>query len=745
MQYCGLRPRVCTIADAVLKRGACVALLVCGWSLDAAASISVSPSPLDAGTSMVGTPTSADGTLTSTTNVHVDLKITTACSGGGGTFEFATDTNINLNSPAMISVTYTPTLSGTRSCRVDVYDTGTTTVLGSFNVRGTGLDPPTQTTAGNPAYGAVRWNDAAPVHTVTHVFTVSNTGDLPLDVTASIGGTNASDFTITSPAAQSVPAGGAKNWTVVFDPDAGGNRTATLTFDGNDPKKPAGDSFTLTGAGTNAVISVPATTFDYGIINVGSSQPADVTITNIGAAPKGNLGVTSASISDPNNSGWFSFAGSCSGQSCTFSPALSIQTSQIVTVRCAPPLTATATMVQTATVTFVSDTDNGSPANTASLRCTAGKSSLSTNQNVITFGSARVMTTTAGSTVTITNTGNVGTTYYLVPTGTNQAQFTLSTQSGCGTSATNQCPIAAMGMSSFSVVFKPTGEGDISAGVTIVVAGSSNVQVTLVGRGIDNHIQMIDAAQFPDTFRHPGEMATVMPIAVKNIGEYPLSVSAVMLEGAPIWTLAEPFQPFVVPGLGSVNINVKFQPETAGKMPDGVLVVISDDTKAVNPLPTVVISGNGKDRNIEVRGPIDFGNTGAGVPINLTQIKAPADWLTVHNLDDTAFKIREITSDMPDVFKIQTLSGDKINNRELAVDGTEQFEIVFLPPKVGDYNADIKVFLDEDPTSQRTIQVHGNALFVDAHGGGGCSTGRGAGGGVLLAFAALLRRKRRRA
>ena len=54
------------------------------------------------------------------------------------------------------------------------------------------------------------------------------------------------------------------------------------------------------------------------------------------------------------------------------------------------------------------------------------------------------------------------------------------------------------------------------------------------------------------------------------------------------------------------------------------------------------------------------------------------------------------------------------------------------PPKVGDYTANLTLFLDQDPQGQRTIQVHGNALFVDAHGGGGCSTGNGAGGGVLV-------------
>jgi MYXO-CTERM domain-containing protein len=90
------------------------------------------------------------------------------------------------------------------------------------------------------------------------------------------------------------------------------------------------------------------------------------------------------------------------------------------------------------------------------------------------------------------------------------------------------------------------------------------------------------------------------------------------------------------------------------------------------------------------------------------------------------------------VFKIRTLSGDDINNMDLMVGGMEQFEVTFLPPKVGDYNANLTLFLDMDPDGQRTIQVHGNALFVAAHGGGGCSTSGGSGAGMLLVLGALV-------
>ena len=160
----------------------------------------------------------------------------------------------------------------------------------------------------------------------------------------------------------------------------------------------------------------------------------------------------------------------------------------------------------------------------------------------------------------------------------------------------------------------------------------------------------------------------------------------------------------------------------------------------------VIVSGNGKDRNVAMGPALDFGNTGAGVPVSYTLLKTSDEWLTVINQDEADFKIREIKFDMPDVFKVQTLGGDDVKNMDLRIGETKQFEVIFLPPEIGEYTANMKIYLDQDPEAQRTVEVHGRALFVDAHGGGGfgCSTGNGAGCGVLLALV-LLRRKRRRA
>jgi hypothetical protein len=730
-----------------MGRGLCIALLVIGWSPDARAAISMSPNPLDVGNVMLGGTAMASGTLTSTESVRVNLRVTNICSGTGtGTFELDKTSNINLNAPQTITVTYMPSMSGVRQCAVAVTREGSTDLVGAFYVRGTGLAPQTMAISGNTSFGAVRWNDAAPIHTRSRTFTVSNGGDVTLTIT---NVTVTGDFSITSgQTSTTILPGNSKSWTITFDPNApGGNKTGTLTFTGDAPGNPS-ESFTLTGVATNAIISVNDQAF--GIVNTGSSASADITVTNIGAAPKGPLGVTSAAIS--GGAGWFSFAGCGGGTSCTFSPALSITNAMVVGVRCSPPVTANASDMQMATVTFTSDTDNATPDNVSTLTCVAGKSSLATSMSTVTFSPQLVATTSTPVTVTVTNTGNVDATFYLLRTGANAGAFAVSTPTGCGTSAQNQCTVAANnGTAMVAVTVTPGFEGDVTAGLSLVSTATPFPQLTLSARGIDRHIDLIEAMQFPDTFRNPGDMATVMPVTIKNIGEYPLQVSQIALQGAPSWELVEPESSFEIGGLSSRDVMIAFTPVAAGKAPDATLAIASDDRNA--PLRTVVISGNGKDRNVEFGpGAIDFGNTGAGVPVRLTTIKRPDGWLSVSNDDEFDFVIRDVRFDVSNVFRVEGFGGDGVQGMMLPAGTRHNLELVFTPPDVGEYTVNMTLYLDQDPVGQRTVQLTGNALFVDAQGGGGfgCAVARGstggtAGAGVALVLLALVRRKRARA
>jgi len=92
--------------------------------------------------------------------------------------------------------------------------------------------------------------------TLTHTFTIHNTGEADLALTGSplveIGGTHAGDFTVTAQPASSVAPEASTFFTVRFDPGAIGTRSATVSIANNDSNEtPYG--FAIQGTGAWAV------------------------------------------------------------------------------------------------------------------------------------------------------------------------------------------------------------------------------------------------------------------------------------------------------------------------------------------------------------------------------------------------------------------------------------------------------------------------------------------------------------
>ncbi|MBA3458741.1 MAG: choice-of-anchor D domain-containing protein [Deltaproteobacteria bacterium] len=717
----------------------CMVALGIAWAPSAQAGVvTMSPNPVDVGGVLVGQTGMASGKLSDTSNEKVDLSAPINCSGSAGTFTLSPTQSVNLNEPKTIDVTYAPTMRGTRTCRIDVFEEGTTSpVLGSFQIRGTGQDPPIINVTGTRNFGSLRWNDAAVPHTSTRTFTVTNQGDLDLVVSAvTIGGANAGDFVITAGSVpQTIPRNNTAQWTVTFNPSAAGGRSATLTFASN--AATAAPALSLTGEGTNALISVDDKAF--GIVSTGSSSTLDINVLNQGANPRGRLGVTTAVITGGS---WFTFSACGGGTTCTFPTPLSIQNNATVGVRCSPAAAALANDMQSATVTFTSDTDNAAsnPDRVSSLTCTAGKSALATNNPSVMFPSQLFMTPAPAQTLVAMNTGNISTSFYLRLTGAGASSFTATATGGCGTAAGNTCTLAMGASIDITVNFTPGMEDDIVAGLDLVSTALPFPQLSLAGRGIDRHIAVAPEVMFADTFRNPGNRATIAAVPVRNTGEYPLRVSGVSVTGEPNWALAEPVTAFDVPGMGSHDVMVKFTPEAAGKAPNGTLLVMSDDRTF--PTSMITLSGNGKDRRVQMGPPaIDLGDTGAGVPTRLSVLR-PDDLLAIRNRDtDNAFTIRAIEIEGDQVFSIVELGADEA----LPAGATKTFDVVFNPPGIGEYEATAVLYLDEDPTPHMSIPLHGRALFVDAHGGGGCSAGTGSSAGMILVLGALFAGRRQRA
>lgn len=129
----------------------------------------------------------------------------------------------------------------------------------------------------------------------TRTFTVSNVGSMALNLTGAtkvvLGGANASDFTVSAqPTSPVAPVSGTTTFSVVFDPSAGGARTATVSV-ANDDSDENPYNFSIQGTGDAPSLTYSAAVFSESGANDGSIiNTVPVTITLAGDTFTGNSG-----------------------------------------------------------------------------------------------------------------------------------------------------------------------------------------------------------------------------------------------------------------------------------------------------------------------------------------------------------------------------------------------------------------------------------------------------------------------
>ncbi|HEX2687177.1 MAG TPA: choice-of-anchor D domain-containing protein, partial [Kofleriaceae bacterium] len=271
-----------------------------------------------------------------------------------------------------------------------------------------------------------------------------------------------------------------------------------------------------------------------------------------------------------------------------------------------------------------------------------------------------------------------------------------------------------------------------------IFGGPNQVMITVKGRGIDRHI-VVDAMEaFPPTFRNPGDSAPIKTVTVHNNGEATLHIAGVMVTGAPVWELLDG-SAIDLPGGGSHDFLVKFSPTMIGAAPTGQLTIVNNDN--AKPMAVVTLTGTGIGRNVAFGPPtIDLGYTGVGIPLT-------TDMLMVTNMDPAvSFKIHAISLADGTAFRIENPPADV----ELSTT-PKNFALTFDPTMEGDFTTTARLYLDQDDQVQAEVQITGHAVFVNAHGSGGCHAGGNRPGsgsvlalGVLAALGSLGQRRWRR-
>ena len=383
------------------------------------------------------------------------------------------------------TVQFNPTASGTQTANVSFADSdSSTTSPFTFAINGVGTAPAITVKGGGNAItdgatAASASDDTAFGSTafgspISETYTIANTGTAALTVgQVSIGGTNPSDFTVTSQPATSVAPGSSTTFTVQFSPTASGTRSATVNFSEDDTTTTSPFTFAISGVGPAPIIAVKgggnaitdgATTASasddtaFGSTTLGSPVSETYTIVNSGNAA---LTVGQVSIGGPNASDF----------TVTSQPAASVAagSSTTFTIQFSP----TASGTRSATVSFSEDdTTTTSPftfaisgVGTAPIIAVTGAgqaigdgSTTASAANDTSFGS-----TTLGSpvseTYTITNSGNAALTLGQVSIGgTNASDFTVTSQPATS--------VAPGGSTTFTVQFSPTAVGTRTATVS---------------------------------------------------------------------------------------------------------------------------------------------------------------------------------------------------------------------------------------------------------------------------------------
>ena len=366
--------------------------------------------------------------------------------------------SINAAGSCTISVTFTPTASGTRTASISVADNATGNPH-LVPLTGTGTTSPAVSLSPNPvAFGNQAVNTSSTARTVT----LSNTGTAALTISGiSITGTNANNFSQTNNCPASVNAAGSCTISVTFRPTASGTRSASISVVDNATGSPHLVSLTGTGTTSPAIsLSPNPVTFGNQAVNT-SSAARTVTLSNTGTAA---LTITGISITGANANN-FTQTNNCSasvnaGASCT------------INVIFRP----TANGSRTASLR-VADNATGSP-HLVPLSGTGTSPAVSLSPNSLAFPIQMRNTTSPPRTVTLSNTGTAALTITSITiTGTSASSF----------AQTNNCPssLNASATCTISVTFRPTATGSRTASLRVADnATGSPHSVSLSGFGL---------------------------------------------------------------------------------------------------------------------------------------------------------------------------------------------------------------------------------------------------------------------
>jgi hypothetical protein len=487
---------------------------------------------------------------------------------------------------SVISVVFTPAAVGTRNATVLVTDNAAGSPH-SIPLAGNGIAVPVMTVlTPNLAFGDVELGQKS-----TKSISVKNTGDANLIISAvNFSGANASDFASEGNSFPiTVAPGATATLNVAFTPAALGSRSASVGLTHN---ATGTASVVLSGTGVQPSITITPGSLSFGNQLVRTtSATKNVVVSNSGTS---NLIINNVTIS---GSAATEFSFTAVATPITIAPSASTT----ISVTFTPDTTGarTASLV-------ITDNATGSP-HSVTLVGTGTAPAISVNPETVVFANQRVNTASAGSPLSITNTGTADLVLTSVTlAGTNAADFVVGSLS---------LPITITSGNKISVTltFKPSDVGVRTAQLTIAHNAGPSTVVALSGSGVQGDTTIsVSPATLDLGSSAVGSSTGSKPVIVTNTGSANLVMSKAELSGpqAAEFTLTMAPLPLTVYPSGSTVIGVTFKPQGIGNR-TATLTITSNGAGSPH---TVALSGKGLGTPVfsSVPASLDFGKQNVG-------------------------------------------------------------------------------------------------------------------------------------
>jgi len=535
------------------------------WFLNPSQLVMLSPTAIDFGNQDVGT-TSSPQNITLVNNQGVPLNISSIAPTGTNAGDFAQTNNcgssVIAGGSCTISVTFSPTATGTRSANLTIADDAPGSPQ-SVSLTGTGVSSSTPLVSLSPT-SLVFASQVIGTTSGGKQVKVTNVGSANLTVTA-VAASGDYQETDTCVGSTILP-NNTCTITVKFAPSLAGSITGAITLTDNAPNSP--QVISTTGTGSYPVTLTPSLlTFASQPVGT-SSTPKTVTLTN-----NQNTGLT------------FSFSGSgdysaSGGGTTPCGTTLAAKSRCTINVVFSPTFAGTIKGALTVTHNAAYSPQVVGLSGTA----TGGSGApLVFNPPTGSFGKVIVGATSANFAITVTN---------KAPTSINISSFSASGNFSASAGGTNPCGgnLASKASCTIMVSFSPTTPGAVTGALTV----NDNAQVTpqvlnLSGTGITPvslsptslsfGIQKVGTTSSPQTVTVTNNQATTLTLnAITASGEYIVTNAGSTPCGNSL------------PAASSCTIGVEFSPSNTGLI-NGALTVTHN--ALFNP-QTVPLTGTGQ-------------------------------------------------------------------------------------------------------------------------------------------------------